>query len=196
MKNTGLIKQITLFFLVVIGFPSVSVSASDSVTFAWEWDASQTSYAAGEDGEIAFYLYMRTGDDVNYDSDYPALEGIDNCSLNGDLYTCQATLTHDFEPGVSYFFSAAAYLRSDQTVISSLSNEVAYVVEDDDETVGEVEDDQEDENTDEVEDDKENDSDSGDQAKSTETSPTSGSSAASGGGGGCFVRGLCFFPFP
>ena len=195
MKNTGLIKQITILILVVMGFPSVSIGASDSVTFAWEWDASQTSYTVGEEGEIAFHLYMRTGDDEDYDADYPALEEIDNCSLSGDLYTCQATLTHAFEPGVSYFFSAAAYLRSDQTVISSLSNEVEYVVEDENETVGEVEDDQGDENTDEVEDDEENDLDGDDQSKSTETSPTSESSAASGGGGGCFVRDLCFF-FP
>jgi len=130
LRKPNILKQIATLVFIVAGFHSATASGLDSITFEWQWNAGNIDYSSGPDGEIAFDLYMRTEDDAEYDFEYPAIAGIDNCWLDGDQYTCQATLEHPFEPGIHYFFSVLAYLIDDREAASTLSNEIEYIVDD------------------------------------------------------------------
>lgn len=132
MRNINVVKQIATVIFFAASLQSASAGELDSVTFEWQWNAGNTGYTSGPDGDIVFDLYMRTEDDVGYDFDYPTISGIDECWLDGDLYRCQATLDHTFEPGVRYFFSVVAYPVDDQQSVSALSNEIEYIVDDSD----------------------------------------------------------------
>ena len=168
MRNIHVVKQFATIIFFVASLQSAGAAELDSITFEWQWNASNTGYTSGPDGDIVFDLYMRTEDDSGYDFDYPTISGIDECWLDGDLYRCQATLDHTFEPGVRYFFSVVAYLADDQESVSALSNEIEYIVDDSDTP-------------------NPNSSAlySGQDEADTGSSTTAG--AAAGNGGGCFI---------
>lgn len=129
MRNINVVKQIATIIFVAASLQSASAGELDSITFEWQWTAGNTGYTSGPEGDIVFDLYMRTEDDVGYDFEYPTISGIDECWLDGDLYRCQVSLDHPFEPGVRYFFSIAAHLIDDQETTSTLSNEIEYIVD-------------------------------------------------------------------
>ncbi len=171
MVNTHFLKRIVTIIFFAAGFHSANAGASDTITFAWQWNAGGTGYVSGPNGDIAFHLYMRTEDDAEYDFEYPAIEGIDNCWIENDLYYCQTTLTHAFEPGIRYFFSVAAYLVNDSTSVSTLSNEIAYAVALPDEKISTVDD----------------VSGHDDPVDTGQDNADADSSTSEGGGGGCFI---------
>jgi hypothetical protein len=168
------VKQIATVIFVAASLQSASAGELDSITFEWQWNAGNTDYTAGPEGDIVFDLYMRTEDDAGYDFDYPTISGIDDCWLDGDLYRCQATLQHTFEPGVHYFFSVAAYLIDDQESASTLSNEIEYIVEDSD-------------NTDLTDTPNPNSSALSSGEDDANTGSGSSTAVSAGTGGGCFI---------
>ncbi len=132
MRTHSIVKQIVFVAVFVLSFHSATVGASDTLTFVWEWETSETGLSSGPDGEIAFHLYMRTEDDYDYDLGAPIVESVDDCSVDGDYYSCQAELADDFQTGTQYYFAVAAYLVNDPTIISAFSNEVEYSVDEED----------------------------------------------------------------
>jgi hypothetical protein len=172
VPRTTLLKQIATLIFVAACFHPANASETDSITLAWQWDAGNTGYRSGPNGDIAFHLYMRTHDDAGYDYDYPSIAGIDDCWSDNDLYNCQVTLTHAFEPGIRYFLAVAAYRVDDPTAVSSLSNEIEYTVAMPGEDTGSVDDVQ----------------DSDDAALNAGQDDADGnSSSPESSGGGCFI---------
>ena len=113
-----------LFFLI---FAYVTTPAETAaVDFIWNWYPNGSTYTSGTGGDIVYNLYMREGDEADYDYDHPLMIGIDDCVLESGAYTCQISLDYDFIPGIDYYFSVVAYQSANPSLKSAFSNEVLY----------------------------------------------------------------------
>lgn len=119
-------KMACIFLLSTLCFQAAMAETSKSITFMWEWSPSGLGYTSGPNMDVAYDIYMRTGDDPGYGYDYPLISEIDNCWWNQDRYSCTAALDYNFSDGVSYRFVAVAYLVEDPNQRSGPSNEIEY----------------------------------------------------------------------
>lgn len=115
---------ISLFILLLS--QTTTAETPESITLRWDWESSASGLTAGPNRDVAFDLYLRAEYDTDYFDDYPLISGIDNCWWNIDQYTCEVTIDHGFESGVSHYFVVVAYEVEAPTQRSSPSNEAEY----------------------------------------------------------------------
>jgi hypothetical protein len=119
--------KIGYFILVlIIGGLAAVAGAQDSIDLAWDWSPGDSGYTSGPNGEVAYDIYMRTDDDPDYAYDYPIVSAIENCWWNIDHYSCETTLTYDFDDEETYHLVAVAYLVDTPAQRSVSSNELTY----------------------------------------------------------------------
>lgn len=113
--------------IVVITIQAAMAYAQDSIDLAWEWSPANFGYTSGPNGDVAFALYIRTGDDSDYAYDKPVIDGVDDCWWNIDQYSCEVTLDFDgFNHEKTYHIIAVAYIVDSPTQRSLASNELTY----------------------------------------------------------------------
>jgi len=116
-----------IYILSLVGCILFSfASTAHALDLQWEWSPNESGYTSGPNGDIAYDLYMKTGNDPDYAYDYPLIHQIDDCVLQSDQYYCQVSVDYAFEMGVPYYFVVVAYLADDPVQRSASSNEIVY----------------------------------------------------------------------